>query len=132
MSYRVEVSYCGEAAIVKHNNGKYPCAIIDYSLPDMKGDELAAGLRATTPKIGLVLLTGFKNAIPSDSLSLFNCIFEKPANLEELEDTVDGLIEQMRRQEPKHDTPIRYYLVIKPKFLSTSLRQIESQECPLR
>ena len=111
MSYRVEVSYCGEAAIVKNNIGKYPCAIVDYSLPDMKGDELATGLRAATPKIGLVLLTGFKNAIPSDSLNLFNCVFEKPANLEQLEDAVDRLIEQSRQQEIKPDTTIQNYLV---------------------
>jgi DNA-binding NtrC family response regulator len=111
MSYRVEVSYCGEAAIVKNNIGKYPYAIIDYSLPDMKGDELAAGLRVATPKIGLVLLKGFKNAISPDSLSLFNCVFEKPANLEQLEDAVDRLIEHSKQHEHKQDTQISKYLV---------------------
>jgi len=82
--FNVVTAFCGEAAIEKLREGKYACAILDYSLPDIKGDELADNFRLEEPNIGIILLTGFKSSIDPDKLKVFNYVFEKPVKLEVL------------------------------------------------
>lgn len=112
LGFCVIVAFCGEAAIVKHREGKYPCAILDYSLPDIKGDEVAESLRLELPDMGIILLTGFKSGIAPDKLKLFNYVFEKPANLEALIAAVKQSIrksilehERTNAIQPKHYMP---------------------------
>ncbi len=102
--YGVDVSFCGEAAIVKNGVGMYPCVILDYSLPDMKGDEVAEKLRASNPKVCLVLLTGFKSAMDSSKLRLFDWVFEKPADMELLVATIGELIRHGKKESAPEGT----------------------------
>ena len=58
--------------------------ILDYALPDMKGDYLAERIRVENPETGIIILTGFKHAIDPAKLSKFNYVFEKPVNPREI------------------------------------------------
>ncbi len=75
----VHTAYCGEAALGRQGI-KYAVAILDYALPDMKGDYLADQIRAENPETGIIILTGFKHAIDPSKLTRFNYVFEKPVN----------------------------------------------------
>ena len=96
--FSVSVASCGEAAIAKLKDEKYPCAILDYSLSDIKGDELANDFRLEVPNMGIILLTGFKSSIDPIRLRVFNYVFEKPANLEALIAAVQQIIRASRRE----------------------------------
>ncbi len=72
----------GSSAIEKIEKGRYSCAILDYALPDMMGDKVARKIKKLRPEIGLILLTGFKDALNPKILDIFDYVFEKPADLE--------------------------------------------------
>ncbi len=82
--FHVVTSLCGSAALEKVKVGRYFCAVLDYALPDMKGDKLAKKIRRLRPDIGIVLLSGFKSNIDPSSLGVFDYCFEKPVLIEEL------------------------------------------------
>jgi DNA-binding NtrC family response regulator len=82
--FGVVVAFCGEAAIAKLRKESCHCAVLDYSLPDVKGDELAKSFRIEVPDMGIILLTGFKSSIDPVKLEAFDYVFEKPVNLEAL------------------------------------------------
>jgi len=82
--FNVVPVYCGVAAVERAREGRYFCAILDYALPDMKGDELAEIIRLEQPNIKLILLTGFKSSIDPVKLTKFNYVMEKPVKLDAL------------------------------------------------
>ena len=82
--YTVVPAYCGVAAAGKAKEAKFACAILDYALPDMKGDELIEHLRLVDPEVVAILLSGFTQVIPRDKLNRFSYVFEKPIQLAEL------------------------------------------------
>jgi two-component system response regulator ResD len=77
-------AYSGEEALRKVQGEKYAVAILDYLLPDMKGDDLAERIRIENPEIGLIMLTGWKHAIEPAKLNKFNYVFEKPVAPQEI------------------------------------------------
>lgn len=65
---RVEVASDGKEAL-EHiaNNGNFTLAILDLSLPDMSGLELARVIRADHPSLPVILSSGYEaSAIPPD------------------------------------------------------------------
>ncbi len=82
--FNAVTAFCAAAAVDRVKEGKYSCAILDYALPDAKGDELARDLKREEPGIRLILLTGFKSSIDPKKLELFDYVFEKPVKLDEI------------------------------------------------
>ena len=80
----VHTAYCGEAALGRVQSLKFAVVILDYALPDMKGDYLAERIRVENPETGIIILTGFKHAIDPAKLGKFNYVFEKPVNPREM------------------------------------------------
>ncbi len=89
--YNVIPAYCGLAAIDKVTWGHYRCAILDYALPDMKGDKLAERLRQIVPDMGIILLTGFKSMIDASTLAGFRFVLEKPVSIQVLISALDEI-----------------------------------------
>jgi DNA-binding response OmpR family regulator len=86
--FSVDTAYSGWAAVEKIKDKKYATAIVDFALPDMKGDELAERFRMEDPKMGIILLTGFKPMIDPSRLRGFDYIFEKPASPKKILDVL--------------------------------------------
>jgi DNA-binding response OmpR family regulator len=86
--FRVDVAYNGWAAVEKMKVRKYASIILDFGLPDMKGDELAEKIRLEDPRMGIILLTGFKPVIDPVKLHKFDYVFEKPANPKKILETL--------------------------------------------
>jgi DNA-binding response OmpR family regulator len=84
----VDVAYNGWAAAEKMKVRKYASIILDFGLPDMKGDELAEKIRLEDPRMGIILLTGFKPVIDPVKLHKFDYVFEKPANPKKILETL--------------------------------------------
>ena len=78
--YRVDTAYSGWAAVEKIKVKKFGLAVLDFALPDMKGDELVEMIKSEDPKMGVILLTGFKSAIDPSRLKKFDYVLEKPVD----------------------------------------------------
>ena len=82
--FEVDLAYNGVSAVQKITPGKYAAILLDFVLPDMRGDAVAEGIRGIDPGAGLILLTGFKHAIDPVKLKVFNRVLEKPAHPEKV------------------------------------------------
>jgi len=76
----VDTVFSGWAALERIKNRRYASAILDFALPDMKGDEVAETIKLENPGMRVILLTGFKSAIDPKRLESFMYVFEKPAD----------------------------------------------------
>ena len=78
--YSVDLVYSGWAALEWIKDRRYVSIIVDFALPDIKGDELADKIKLDNPEMKLILLTGFLRAIDVKKLEKFKYVFEKPAD----------------------------------------------------
>ena len=78
--YIVDTVVSGGAALKMVKDRRYASAILDFALPDMKGDEVAKKIKLENPGMRVILLTGFKSAIDPKRLEGFMYVFEKPAD----------------------------------------------------
>jgi DNA-binding response OmpR family regulator len=72
--FNVDTVYSGWAALEWIKARRYASAILDFALPDMKGDELVDMIKLDNPGMRVILLTGFLQAINT------KYVFEKPAD----------------------------------------------------
>ena len=76
----------------------YDLALLDIKMPQMDGISLSQKLRAISPSMGIILITGhgsFENALEAIKLGVSDFI-EKPFNIRELLVSVNRLIERQR------------------------------------
>ena len=96
--FGVDIAYGGEIAIEKMKDKRYSAVIVDFGLPDMKGDELAERIRKEDPEIGIILLTGFKPGIDPVRLGAFDTVFEKPVVPNKILEAVRKLTEPKKNK----------------------------------
>ncbi|MBW2349718.1 MAG: response regulator [Deltaproteobacteria bacterium] len=76
----------------------YDLALLDIKMPQIDGISLSRKLRAISPSMGIILITGygnFENALEAIKLGVSDFI-EKPFNIRELLVSVNRLIERQR------------------------------------
>ena len=56
--FNVDTAYSGFAALEWMKNRIYASVIVDFALPDMKGDELTDKIKLEYPGMKVILLTG--------------------------------------------------------------------------
>ena len=76
----VDTVVSGGAAFEMIKDRRYASAILDFALPDMKGDEVAKTIKLKNPGMKVILLTGFRSAIDPKRLEGFMYVFDKPAD----------------------------------------------------
>jgi len=99
-NFAVETACRGCDAALKVSNKEYDVALIDISLPDMKGTELLPKFRKTIPGTRKIVLTGFantENAIEAvnNGASFF---LAKPVRLDRLLEVVNKQLEERERE----------------------------------
>jgi CheY-like chemotaxis protein len=57
--HEVEMASSGEEALNKQSSGEFDVVITDFLMPNMKGDQLSAALKARAPSLPVILLTAF-------------------------------------------------------------------------
>lgn len=69
--YTVDEAGSGKKAIelFQANVAEISCAVIDVGLPDLKGDTLVAEFRRQSPGLGIVLATGYGDALLRQTFS---------------------------------------------------------------
>jgi DNA-binding response OmpR family regulator len=112
--YKPDVFYDGNTAVMNVKKKNYQLAIIDYVLPDIKGDEVAEKLRKINSLIGIILVTGYKSTIDSKKLRIFDAVLDKPVDPDLIIKTIqDALIKINDKQsiDKESTKPIQISLI---------------------
>jgi CheY-like chemotaxis protein len=87
----VDVARSGAEALAMFEPGKFDMIFIDYLMPEMKGDKLAAAIKERCPKQPVVMLTAFLEKFLSADCPLagVDSFIGKPFALEALREAID-------------------------------------------
>jgi len=91
--FKIESAQSPDEALKKAREKKYVIVILDYILPNMKGDELAEKLLKIDDSINLIFISGYTDAeetINRKGISAYR-FFMKPINPESLIDAIKSI-----------------------------------------
>jgi CheY-like chemotaxis protein len=86
----VETARCAKEALAMLDKGKFDLVITDFEMPIMKGDELAAAIKARDPKQPVILITAYAEMLQASGNPLkgIDCTISKPFLLENLREAI--------------------------------------------
>lgn len=92
--YQVETAISGEAALTLFQKGRFDLTIVDYEIPGMNGDELAAALKTLNPSQPVVMITAYPETMAASGNPLLgvDLVVAKPFDLQELRRAVAKLL----------------------------------------
>jgi putative two-component system response regulator len=95
----VETATSGQEALARFTRGKFDIVITDFSMPSMKGDELAAAIKKIDPQQPVVMITAYAEMLQSSGnpLTGIDFIISKPFLLENLREAVAKVTPVNRR-----------------------------------
>ncbi len=100
--FNIEGARSPEEALDKVRENNYVIAILDYILPDMKGDELAEKLLKIDDSLNLIFISGYTDAedtITRKGIRAYR-FFMKPINPETLIDAIKRITEPLNMYVP--------------------------------
>src|SRR5213080_2724509 len=86
----VETASNGKEALAMFEVGKFDVVITDFAMPNMKGDELAATIKARAPKQPVIMITAYAEMLQSlgNPLTGVDFVISKPFLLENLREAI--------------------------------------------
>ena len=118
--YIVESVGTGKEAIQATGKNFYNIALIDVRLPDIEGIELLTKIRATTPRIRKIIITGYptlQNAMEAVNRGA-DAYIMKPF---EVEKVLQVMAEQLRKQKEENE----YSQEKVAEFIETRVRELQ-------
>lgn len=94
--HEVATANSGSEALSLFSQRSFDLVITDYSMPAMKGDELAAAIKARNPKQPVVMITAYVEALTSNraALTCIDVLVSKPFRLEQLREAIAKALPQ--------------------------------------
>jgi CheY-like chemotaxis protein len=88
--HSVQTAVNGADALALLEQQTFDLVITDFEMPKMKGDELAAAIKARTPKQPVVMITAYAEMLQAAGkpLKAVDCIISKPFLLENLRQAI--------------------------------------------
>lgn len=88
--HAVETASNGKEALEMFELGKFDLVITDFAMPNMKGDELAATIKARAPGQPIVMITAYAEMLQSSGnpLTGVDFVISKPFLLENLREAI--------------------------------------------
>jgi CheY-like chemotaxis protein len=74
----------GKEALARFEQDKFDLVILDYEMPDMRGDELALLIKALAPKQPIAMVTAHPLTLAGNLLTEVDAIISKPFRPQEL------------------------------------------------
>ena len=86
----VETANNGQEALALFDKGNFDVVITDFAMPNMKGDELAAAIKARSPNQPVVMITAYAEMLQASGNPLkgVDCVISKPFLLENLREAI--------------------------------------------
>ncbi len=102
----VETANNGEDALKRFDEGGFDLVFTDFLMPNMKGDELAAAIKARNPQQPVVLITAYAEMLRSSGNPLkdVDFVISKPFLLENLREVI-AKVTPANRQPKANKTP---------------------------
>jgi CheY-like chemotaxis protein len=90
----VETAANGKEALAMLERSTFDLVITDFEMPAMKGDELAAAIKARTPGQAVVMITAYAEMLKSagNPLTGVDCVISKPFQMENLREAIAKVI----------------------------------------
>jgi CheY-like chemotaxis protein len=81
--------------------GKFDVILLDYEMPDMKGDKLAAKIKVLIPQQPIIMITAYSESLrlKGDFPLAVDLVISKPFQLQELREAVRQAGAKARAQE---------------------------------
>ena len=89
--HTVETAGSGREALALFEEDKFDLLILDYEMPDMRGDELALLIKALVPNQPIAIITGYREAAVRSLLTEVDLIVSKPFDPQELRREINKL-----------------------------------------
>ena len=91
--FKIECAHSPDEALNKAREKKYVIAILDYVLPNMRGDELAEKLLKIDDTINLIFISGYTHTEETLNRKGIRArrVFMKPINPESLIDAINSI-----------------------------------------
>ena len=88
--HKVQVAANGAEALAIYDKEPFDLVITDFEMPSMKGDELAAAIKARAPKQPVVMITAYAEMLNAagNPLKGVDCLISKPFLLENLREAI--------------------------------------------
>lgn len=88
--HTVESAADGGSGLTRFEAGTYDLVIIDFKMPGIDGLELAAAIKARSPRQPILMITAYVEAVKEDAkgLSQIDFLIEKPFSLQRLQDVL--------------------------------------------
>ncbi len=88
--HEVETACSGKEALALLEKHRFDLVITDFEMPVMKGDELAAAIKARSPKQPVVMITAYAEMLQASGnpLTGVDLIISKPFLLENLREAI--------------------------------------------
>jgi CheY-like chemotaxis protein len=92
--HRVEIASSGKAALSLFANGRFDLVIVDFAMPAMRGDELAAAIKLAAPLQPVLMITAHSEALKWSGIQFTSVDFvvSKPLRLEDLRKVVGRIL----------------------------------------
>ncbi len=92
--HAVQTANGGKEALLLLEQGKFDLIITDYSMPGMKGDELAAIIKQRLPHQPIIMISAYAEMLKSFSNPLpgVDLIIGKPFLLADLREAIAGVL----------------------------------------
>ena len=92
--HAVQTANGSKAVLSLLEQGKFDLIITDYSMPGMKGDELAAVIKQRLPHQPIIMITAYAEMLKSsgDPLPGVDFIISKPFSLADLREAIAGVL----------------------------------------
>ena len=111
--HKVETASSGKQALSLLEKSKFDLVITDYDMAAMKGDKLAAIIKARVPNQPVLMITAYSEGLPSTGSSLagVDCVVSKPFMLEDLREAIIKVLPKSLRAAlgacQKHEETLR-------------------------
>jgi CheY-like chemotaxis protein len=92
--HQVETASSAEEALAIFAKQPFDLTFVDYEMPAMKGDQLAAEIKRFAPTQPVVMFTGYAEAVRATDIGAkgIDLVLGKPFDLEELRRTLAKLL----------------------------------------
>ena len=102
--HNVQVANSGPEALALYDRESFDIVFTDFSMPNMKGDELAATIKARNPKQPVVMITAYAEMIQASGnpLTGVDYVISKPFLLENLREAI-AKVAQTKSKSEKRD-----------------------------
>ncbi|HEY5913617.1 MAG TPA: response regulator [Verrucomicrobiae bacterium] len=100
--HHVEVAHSASEGLAAFEPGRFDVVITDFEMPQMKGDEFAARIKARAPEQPVVMITAYAEMLQSTKRSLagIDFLISKPFLLENLREALSKVAMLNRRAAP--------------------------------